>query len=188
MPASLKSRGQVIERLTDSFRRHGYDGASLARLSAATGLGKASLYHHFPGGKADMARSALGRVGEWFVGNVFAPLHGPGVPEERLNRMILALNEFYDGGRKSCLVELFSAAPGETGLHDPVRRTVGLWIGEFAALAEAASLPPALARSRAEDEVIRIQGALVVSRALDDREPFRRVLAELPRKLLAPAG
>ena len=55
MPAALASREVVLERLLATFRDQGYDGASLAELSAATGLGKSSLYHHFPGGKVDMA-------------------------------------------------------------------------------------------------------------------------------------
>ena len=48
-------REEVVDRLTRVFRREGYDGASLARLSEATGLGRSSLYHHFPRGKEDMA-------------------------------------------------------------------------------------------------------------------------------------
>ncbi len=55
MPAPLLPREEVLDRLAAAFRRDGYDGASIARLSAATGLGKASLYHYFPGGKQDMA-------------------------------------------------------------------------------------------------------------------------------------
>ncbi|NJN51594.1 MAG: helix-turn-helix transcriptional regulator [Gammaproteobacteria bacterium] len=49
----------LIEQITEVFRLHGFAGATLAQLSAATGLKRASLYHHFPGGKADMANEAL---------------------------------------------------------------------------------------------------------------------------------
>jgi AcrR family transcriptional regulator len=40
------------------FRQFGYDGVTLSKISQATGLGKASLYHYFPGGKAEMAEVA----------------------------------------------------------------------------------------------------------------------------------
>ena len=59
MPAALMSREEVVERLMRVVRRHGYDGASLAELSKATGLGKSSLYHYFPDGKDDMVRAVL---------------------------------------------------------------------------------------------------------------------------------
>ncbi|MFT7651655.1 MAG: TetR/AcrR family transcriptional repressor of lmrAB and yxaGH operons, partial [Candidatus Azotimanducaceae bacterium] len=42
---------QLTEDLRQVFITRGYDGATLAHLSASTGLSKASLYHHFPGGK-----------------------------------------------------------------------------------------------------------------------------------------
>ena len=51
MPALRHTREAVVERLMAVIRREGYDGASLAQLSKATGLGKGSLYHHFPSGK-----------------------------------------------------------------------------------------------------------------------------------------
>ena len=59
MPPALLSRQEVVERLVTVVRRLGYDGASLAELSKATGLGKSSLYHYFPAGKDDMVRAVL---------------------------------------------------------------------------------------------------------------------------------
>lgn len=53
------SKEEVIAQLTKVFRQYGYEGATLARLSEATGLGKASLYHHFPKGKEEMAAVVL---------------------------------------------------------------------------------------------------------------------------------
>jgi len=48
-------RDALLRQLGQVFRERGYEGATLTQLAAATGLGKASLYHHFPGGKAEMA-------------------------------------------------------------------------------------------------------------------------------------
>ena len=56
-PALAKE--EVVARLMKVFRREGYEGASLSRLSEATGLGRSSLYHHFPRGKEDMAAAVL---------------------------------------------------------------------------------------------------------------------------------
>ena len=53
------TREEAIAQLSKVFRQYGYEGATLARLSAATGLRKASLYHHFPKGKEKMAAAVL---------------------------------------------------------------------------------------------------------------------------------
>ena len=97
MPAALIPKEEVVARLFVVFRDHGYEGASLTELSRATGLGKSSLYHYFPGGKEDMARAVLDFVDAWFAQNVFAPLQGKGAPRERLQRMLDAMDGLYGG-------------------------------------------------------------------------------------------
>ena len=75
----------LIARLTGVFRADGYDGASLTALAGAAGLKKASLYHRFPGGKAQMAQEALADAFDWFAAHVIAPLDRPGAPADRLD-------------------------------------------------------------------------------------------------------
>ena len=60
--------------LGEVFRAHGYEGATLALISEATGLGKGSLYHLFPGGKEQMAAEVLADIDAWFELNIYAPL------------------------------------------------------------------------------------------------------------------
>lgn len=187
MPAPIISKEEVLDRLTVAFRRDGYDGASIARLSAATGLGKASLYHYFPGGKADMAAAVLAHLGEQFEALILAPLRGSAAPEERLNRMILGLSEFYDRGRKACVIDLFAIGRLRETLGPDLAGAIEGWTGVLAGVLEDAGVPAERALERAEDAVIAVEGALVVSRARDAVDPFQRTLAELPRRLLAAA-
>ena len=65
MPAALLPRDEVVARILTVFRDFGFDGASLAELSKATGLGRSSLYHYFPGGKDEMAVAVLERIDTW---------------------------------------------------------------------------------------------------------------------------
>lgn len=68
------SRDEIIVTLYDLFRRAGYDAVSIADISDATGLGKSSLYHHFPGGKPDMAEAVADFARRHMRDHVFAPL------------------------------------------------------------------------------------------------------------------
>jgi hypothetical protein len=53
----------------------------------------------------------------------------------------------------------------------------------FATVAREAGATPAVARARAEQAVLQIQGALVLARGSGDRGPFERVLKALPGAL-----
>jgi TetR/AcrR family transcriptional repressor of lmrAB and yxaGH operons len=88
-----------------SFASLGYDGVTIARISEATGLGKASLYHHFPQGKEQMAREVLSFVDQAVNDYFVAPLRAAGSPKQRLTNMAKVVEEFYDCGNKSCLIE-----------------------------------------------------------------------------------
>ena len=47
MTKSEAVRGDILASLAEVFRAHGYEGATLALISEATGLGKGSLYGAF---------------------------------------------------------------------------------------------------------------------------------------------
>ncbi|HEX4251546.1 MAG TPA: TetR/AcrR family transcriptional regulator, partial [Pseudonocardia sp.] len=64
---------ELLVRLAEVFRRTGFEGASLGALAEAAQLRRASLYHRFPDGKAQMAEVVLGRV-EVLLGEVLEPM------------------------------------------------------------------------------------------------------------------
>jgi AcrR family transcriptional regulator len=178
------SRNEVVDRLTRTFRKHGYDGASLARLSADTGLGRSSLYHHFPGGKADMARAVMEQAERWLEECVLDVLRGAGTPRQRLDAMLAALNKFYAAGRSSCLLGVMTVGDGKDEVSEHVRSSLRRWIEALRELLAEGGLPAAAAEIAAEDAVMRIQGAIVLARGLDDPAPFVRLMERLPGELL----
>ena len=129
MPAPLLSKPEILERLSDTFRRQGYDGASLADIARATGLGKSSLYHYFPGGKAQMAAEVLESLDGTLEAAIFAPLREPGAPRRRLAAMLEALDRFYEGGRKACLLERLAASVDHSEFREPLQAVFARWIG-----------------------------------------------------------
>jgi AcrR family transcriptional regulator len=184
MPAAALSKDEVIERLSTVFRQHGYEGASLADLGRAASLGRSSLYHHFPGGKEEMAAAVLDRVHHYLCNRALAPLQGSGDPADRLRAMAEALDEFYAGGRSRCLLGAFVLGGAGGVFKERLQQSFSAWIDAITALLQEARIDPATARDRAEQAVMQIQGALVLSGGLDDPSPFRRVLERLPGDLL----
>ncbi len=175
----------VIEQIIATFREYGYEGASLSLLSKATGLGRSSLYHHFPKGKEDMANAALDAVMVSFDQLVLSPLRQTQkTSDQRVRACAKGLSEFYASGSNSCLINIFSV--GTAGkMFQPYleKRTQGL-IGVFADLAKETGVSTKEAKKRGENLVIQIQGALVLSRTLNSNTPFKTLVKNIPELLL----
>lgn len=179
MPPASLSREEVVTRLMAVVRRRGYEAASLAELSKATGLGKSSLYHHFPAGKEDMIGAVLEHLESLLESQVFAPLRAPGPAQARIRAMVATLDAFYRGGRDACVLALLGIGDAPRRFQPRIRRIFAAWIEAFAAALQDAGHHRAVARARAEDAIIRIEGALVLTRAMDDPAVFERTLEAL---------
>jgi len=179
MPPALASRDEIIDRLFNVFRDRGFDGASLADLSRATGLGKSSLYHYFPQGKEQMAEAVLGRAEALIDRAILGVAQGPEPLKLRLRKIVATLEQIYAGGRTPCVLgQLATSGIGTVARHS-LRQSFEHWIDGIAKLAAEAGMPPARSRNFGEDWVARLQGALILQAATANTEPFKRALKAL---------
>ena len=179
------SKERAIPQLLSVFQQYGYEGATLAKLSEASGLGRASLYHHFPQGKEEMAGAVLNYLDRGLQANILAPLHSNLPPLDRLLAMNEQIDRFYQHGEQACLLALLSVGEAHSLFQSQIQRTLSLWIDGLAKVAIEANVPPQLAHQRAEDAVLQIQGSLILARGLNDPAIFNRILQSLPAMLLA---
>jgi AcrR family transcriptional regulator len=183
MPAALLAREEILDRLMILFRQRGYDGASLSDIAKVTGLGKSSLYHHFPGGKVEMARDVLAHLSSKLE-PALARLHGEGTPRSKLDSFLRVVDEVYDSGRLACLLERLCASVNRKKFAKPLRNTFEALLEAFALVCVEAGQDRSVARARAEDAVVRIQGSLVLAAGLDQPEVFVRALGKIRETLL----
>ena len=184
MPAPLLTRDEILARLLEVFRSRGYEGASMTLISKEIGLGKASLYHHFPGGKDEMVAEVLKHVDGILEQFVIAPLTGPGAPEAKLNTMIKNIDQFYCGGEKGCVLDSLSIKAGSDASGIKLKEQMKAWIKAMESVSKESGCDAREARERAEEAMASIQGALVVARAIDNKSVFQRALKRLPEQLL----
>ena len=184
MPRPTAPREEIVYRLGEVFRRHGYEGASLKLLSDATGLGRSSLYHYFPNGKEDMAFAVLDSAEQWMKQEVTPLLESDAPAREKVRGLVAAFDRFYLGGRTSCLLELFAIGDARDVFGARVSQRLTNLRDALAGIARQAGHDPAESDRRAEDAMIAIHGGLVVSRGLNDTAPFRRVLDGLEKMLV----
>lgn len=187
MARTIAERHDVIPVLAEVFRAYGYEGASLARITEGTGLGKGSLYHFFPGGKQEMASAVLAHIDAWFQENVFTPLRQEDDPERGISRMFAEVRRYFLSGRKVCLLGVFALGGERDRFADQVASYFRDWTDALGgALMRAGKGRPA-ARDLAEEIVGGIQGGLVMARAWNDASAFTRQVDKLEKRALTSA-
>lgn len=178
-----KGREEIADRLFELFREQGYDGASIAEIARVTGLKRPSLYHYFPGGKAEMAEAVAARAREAVAASVVAALSAPLDRVGRVGGMLSAVRSLYDDGRRPCVVASLMVGDAPECVTRAAGALIRDWIDALAAALTATGAAPDAAERAATDAVGRIQGALIVSRALDDPAPFRNAVEAVERAL-----
>lgn len=183
MPRLVAERSDALPVLAEVFREHGYEGASLSLISKATGLGKGSLYHFFPGGKEEMAEAVLSEIDLWFENHVFAPLQETSRPDAAIAAMFDSVDGYFRSGRRVCLVGALALGDTRDLFAQAVKSYFARWVDALAGALTRTKRSPASARALAEEVVAGIQGAIVLARALDDPRAFSRALARMRVRL-----
>jgi AcrR family transcriptional regulator len=179
MPAALATKEEIVDRLFTVFRDLGFDGASMADLSRATGLGKSSLYHYFPDGKNQMAEAVLDRATSVIDTEILGMARAPGSLKTRIQKIIAVLNHMYAGGRTPCVLgQLAGSQLGPDG-RQGLRTAFSHWIEAIAILAHESGMSPTRAKNFAEDWVASVQGALILQAATADAGAFVRSMDAL---------
>ena len=198
MPRIAKHRKSALADILELvFLSYGYDGASLGMLAEAAGVSKASLYHHFPNGKQDMAAAVLNRSGTRLQQLVLAPLLTTGPPAGRLLQSYEGVAAYYSGEVPACLMNSFLLGQGAKLFGPQTLLAVSAWQKAlktaYRELHKAGGFSGGAVGMQAEDEegaenkarevLGQIQGALVLCRVTNSRAPLESSLKGLCAEL-----
>jgi TetR/AcrR family transcriptional regulator, lmrAB and yxaGH operons repressor len=175
----------ILVALIGLFAQRGFEGVSIGDIAEATGLGRSSLYHHFPRGKEQMAEAVIAYTRAALQTNVFAPLREGGDVGARIDSMLAALDRTYGGGLSPCVLAALLA-----GADSPLSRgaadVFAEWRDSIAETVADLGVPTSEAQRRARAALSLIQGGLVVTRALRDHAAYREAKM-LARQVLVGA-
>ncbi|WP_337269144.1 TetR/AcrR family transcriptional regulator [Oryzifoliimicrobium ureilyticus] len=187
MARIVAERSDVIAPLAEVFREHGFEGASLAIIGKATGLGKGSLYHFFPNGKEEMMQAVLSEIHQWFEDAVYAPLRAGQDANSAINDTLDAVTVYFKSGGRVCLVGALAVSNTRDRFSLAVREYFVQWVEALQSALVRQGRATSEALSLSEDAVLSIQGAIILSRALNDPAVFTRAIDQL-RYRLVPSG
>jgi len=183
MVAHSIDRTQLLQRLCRVFEQHGYAGATLSQLASAAGMNKSSLYHHFPGGKQEMADALLRQAIADLESKAFSKLQSPEPPAARLHYFVDGFVEYVDGGRGHCLLAVLA----QGGAQDPARAQIAAqiadWTRQLATTLEEAGARPKRAYRLASELLNQLYGGLTLGKMLNDPEHFERTAKRLGKTL-----
>lgn len=172
----------LMEGLMSVLRAKGFEGASLIDLSEATGLKKASLYHRFPGGKKEIAGAVLDYVKTWNEVNIFEVLTDKKLSTgKRLGLAIDNINALYDQGKSTCILKAMTTEESLPIFGAQIEESFQLWIDGFSALGVGFGFRKKKAHRLAQEVIIRVQGALILSKGMNDITPFHESLVHIKR-------
>lgn len=170
---------------------HGVNATSFSDVLDDSGAPRGSIYHHFPGGKRQLAEDAMA----WTREQVLAyqrscrATSAPGVVEHfvALFRQAMVASECRAGCPVAgVIVDTYS---GEDGLLKVGRESFRSWIGLLSRQLVNTGVPPKAARSLAMTTLASVEGALVLCRAEGTVRPLDSVehqLSDLARSLVGP--
>ena len=176
-------RDTLIRQLGLVFRERGYEGATLTHLAGATGLGKASLYHHFPGGKAEMAevlmRDAIANAQRL----AFSALAAPEPATQRLQRFVAGFGRYLEESGGPCLLGVLAMGSARSAHGERIAAQVRDWHAALARALEEAGHKPKRAVRGASRILDLLYGSQMVASLLNDPKHQARALKRLLRCL-----
>ncbi|WP_279058855.1 TetR/AcrR family transcriptional regulator [Mobiluncus mulieris] len=165
------SREVVVKELTNIFEELGYTGAGMAQISAATQLGRGSLYNLFPDGKSQMMHEVLAAVEAEFHAAVIAPLEAG-----HIEGMFEGLLTFFRDGERPSLWGQLTLDEGGAAFHEAIRDHYMNWRGALTKAMLSAGAGRGSAASLSERTISGVEGALLLAVSLDDTGALGRGL------------
>lgn len=163
------TRARILDASTELFRRQGYAGTGLKAVVAKAGAPFGSLYHHFPGGKDQLAAETIRRAGAEYQAMVGAVLLAAPDPVTAVREAFLGAGETLrrTDWADACPIETVALEVASTndGLRRATAEVFGEWTAAATAFLVAAGIDEAEARRLALTFLAVLEGAFVLDRA-----------------------
>ncbi|WP_406280726.1 TetR/AcrR family transcriptional regulator [Nocardia sp. NBC_00881] len=170
-----ETRGKLVDATRALVERHGYYGAGLNQILAASGAPRGSLYFHFPGGKDELVAEAIAQSGKEIAALI--DTIEPGSIADAATRLLAVFGDRLEasGWQQGCPVA--TVALDIAAANDPIQVECAT---AYAAWEQALRIRlRADGRADADDLaaalLAMVEGALLLARAQRSREPLERV-------------
>jgi TetR/AcrR family transcriptional regulator, lmrAB and yxaGH operons repressor len=175
----------MIEAAADLIRTRGFHDASFTEVLDASGAARGAIYHHFPGGKEELAREAVLLSQRQFLERLRQGQNDS--PDAVLDTFLGILRELVlsDGGPGCAAGAVVQDAGGGPGLAAAADGTFRAWVAAITAEFVGTGMPEPAAESFATLMIAALEGVHLLCRAAGGPEPFEAVARSLRLSLSA---
>ena len=179
----------LVEQLLDVFIVNGFHGATLTELARATGLSKASLYHHFPGGKDEMIATLIRRAVAEAQMLAWRHLQSAEIPRDALAAFVDGVETYCKQGERQCLLAILCQAPlpepepGGIDLAGLIHTQMADWRASLANVFTSLGNKPKRAGRLADALMADMYGALLCAKLHNDAQFFTRQMKRIKKSI-----
>lgn len=196
----LPTRDRLVAAMVDALRRRGLHGIGLNEILQSAQAPKGVLYHHFPGGKTELAVAAIDATVAQIDGSLQRLLQRQADPVAALRQWLDAagLQLQRSGFQSGCPLATVAleTTPADTALREALARGFAVLRTRLAALLLQAGVAEARAAGLAALVVAAYEGGLMQARVAGDGQLLRHttetllaiVAAELPGRRSGSPG
>ena len=163
------TKERILDTTAELFRRYGYTGTGLKQIVAEANAPFGSLYHFFPGGKAQLGEDVLRRSGQMYLELVLAVFDAAPDVLAGVNDMFVGAAEVLRQTDYVDACPIATVALEVASSNDALRRATAdvfeSWIAAAASRLADAGIADAEARSVAIALIELLEGGLMLSRA-----------------------
>ena len=183
MPRKSDARARMVRSAAVLLREHGAAGTSIDRVLAHSGAPRGSVYHHFPGGRAQLIDEAVALAGDFVAGLIDAAAKD-GDPAAAIGKFCeLWRTWLVDSDFRAGCPIVAVTVENSSALAAGVFRQ---WTDGLAASFAGRGLSDARARRLATFVIAAVEGAVIMCRAGRSLAPLEAAVEEI-HELLAHA-
>lgn len=189
----LSTRDRLIAAMLNALRRKGYHGVGLSELLTEAGAPKGVLYHHFPGGKSELAIAAIQTVVSHMTAGLQKLLTRHANPADALQAWMISAQKLLVGSGFAQGCPLASIAlestPDDAAIRAALADGFSSIRAHLAGALQNAGIAPARSANLAALMVSAYEGALLQARVAGQVQAMQNTteaLVDLIRLSLLP--
>jgi len=177
-------RERMIQSALILMGERGIEATSFSQVIEHSGASRGSIYHHFPGGKAQLVEEATRYAGDAVVNLLDEAVSQADDPTAAVDAIVgFWRTVLYDSDFAAGCPVIAATLEGD---HSPAARAAARevfqrWEDLYTKLLVSAGLPEERARSLGSIAISAVEGAVILSRAEQSNAPLERVADELHR-------
>jgi TetR/AcrR family transcriptional repressor of lmrAB and yxaGH operons len=176
MPRSSDAKSRFIKTAGTLFRKRGYHAVGLTEIIEAAQAPKGSFYHHFPGGKEELAEQAMVLASDYILNTIHLAFSNQPDFNAGARQLISTIAGWVENVAYEDACPVMAIGRGGGAETDRLRRAAAReferWLSAAAQYAQAKGDDAGTARRRALGLLCAIEGAWDISRIARSREAF----------------